>query len=57
MIPVDEYIKHQFGWADVDKYFDEQGEGANPVKTFSDGPYLKLQDGCYWRLPAEGSDE
>jgi hypothetical protein len=58
MIPVDKYIRENLGWADIEQYLqDEDGIGPYPARTFADGPYLKLEDGCYWRLPAEGSDE
>ena len=57
MIPVDEYIKLELGWFDIDQIEDNDweanGAGYNPVRTFCDGPYERLGYGCYRRLPAD----
>lgn len=57
MIPVDKYIREGLGWADIEQFDDHDGEGPYPVRTFCDGPYLTLENGCYLRLPAEGAEE
>jgi len=61
MIPVDEYIKLELGWCDIDQIEDNDWEAnlanLNPVRTFCDGPYEELGNGCYRRLPANVGSE
>ena len=37
---------------DDDWYDDDKPFGPKPVRTFCDGPYEDLGDGCFHRLPA-----
>ena len=50
----------EYGKPRVYAYKGEDGEpiGFNPVRTFCDGSYEELEEGCYRRLPANiGSED
>ena len=57
MIPVDRYMKDGLGWNDLDIDIEEEyTEGDNPVRIFSDGPYVRIGEGCFYRLAVDGSE-
>ena len=56
MIPVDDYFNQNLGWLDLEDDFDEDIYGENPVRIFSDGPYVMIGEGCFYRLAVDGSE-
>ena len=61
-VAVDEYIRMELGWQDivddlVDDELDDLHVGYSPVNEFCDGPYQKLESGCYRRMPCGGIDD
>lgn len=56
MIPVDKYFNQNIGWADLEDEYEEEYYGENPVRVFSDGPYVMIGEGCFYRLAVDGSE-